>query len=297
MKKISPIRIHDEILKHLLVCKSKLLAIISMVLAVESLSCQQRSVIQDNPVFYSYFQSLPTINLDTEREIRITYIEYKDIDKGVINLGDDTPGTQRSTRLIFKQGKLVQSIGELRANGKTYVESERIVEYRHDSMIVRRWYTLGKQKITETDEFSVTPGKIVAKDPKGSLYLAVLEYNSTSLKIWDSHSFYSKFPDKPDTIITMSAKETVLTKYMVDRTVSRKNIYTSSGVLHLEMNRWGETTYSTAVGSGTVSVKDNQGSIIRTGDLIRKVNDAGFLTYERVKYNDGRGYEWIIEYM
>jgi hypothetical protein len=258
------------------------------------LSCTgtSQTMINENPILIRYITPGAFIDLDASMEAKVERTDYKNIENGIVENGDSEPGWERSERYLFSNKRIKEIIIERRKDSSVVVEAKISFEYRDSKIFISNnndgqnnyIYTVNKKEISSNDE-------------KGSEYFgSKILINDSSIQCWKTAKSYTKRPEKPDVYVVFNKTETVYTNTKLNGDAFSSWVYQAGILMRTEYAGTKKIKYSVNNGEGVVFVEDGKGNVIEKWDLLRKLNEKGFLVYEKVKYPDGRGYELKITY-
>ena len=123
---------------------------------------------------------------------------------------------------------------------------------------------------------------------------AAVEEESKYL-IFTNERCYLEVPDKPQIIIEFINDDVIITEYMVDNgEIYSRFCFTNGIIMKEEYFGIRTETYTVSSGTGEVIITNPDGTERERRILERRLNDAGYLEYEKVRYTSGGGYEYFF---
>ncbi len=256
-------------------------------------SCQNAAFIRSNPLFLDYLLYKPTIDFSTSGTAILKRIDYRNIDKGIVDYGDDIIPSERRQLWEFDSSRLVRISVEIRNKLGVFVEPSISVSYTNGKIIVTNFTDRSTQVV---DEYTETGGAIAsaAKGGSGKL-VGYIDMDSQQYRYWNSARSHENRPSGPDILCEFNGKEVQITVFRANRDIFWKLTYTKGILMKSEYGNDKTYTYSTDSGPGEVLVRDSNSRLIERWALERRLDSKGYLTYERVRHPDGSGYEYSIE--
>jgi len=264
------------------------------------INCQEKtSAISRDPFLLFYLSNYPTLQIDTSENVVVQRIDYKNFDKKEINFGDGDPGIFWNSIYVFKDGIF---------NGKDNAATnyDGILLSRYKGIEIHRnddgsagsidEYSPRSDRLSWRHVYKKTNNITVANNGlrRGSV-CAVLVEEESKFSYFDNYKKYNNTPDAPDTTIEFINGDVVISAYNYPPQKEYSRFYFINGILMKReyINNRTET-YTVSSGKGEIIVTDTSGAVIERRTLERRINAAGYLEYEAVKYPSGAGYEYFF---
>lgn len=259
------------------------------------LCCQNNSSWEDDPVLYSFMIGQPFCFLDMNKTVCVERIEYRNTATGEIDYGDNPVGTRNMTVYCFREKRLTRVITRSIYNGKERSIQQIDLNYHKNGLTIVN-ATSGNP--TEQAEFAFANNNlIISNGSDGFIIGAVITTDKNRVNYFSSLQRYSLFPDKPDRIIEKQKNgDIVISTYRGGKSLLSRYNYESGLLMKIEYSDGRVLEYSKKTGAGIITEKDIKGSLLRVHKLDRKIDANGYLNYEKVSYDSGKGYELIITY-
>jgi hypothetical protein len=237
----------------------------------------------------------PFCFLDTNKTVCVERIEYKNTATGEIDYGDNPVGTRHITVYCFRERRLTRVITRSIYNGKERSIQQIDFNYHKNGLTIVN-ATSGNP--TEQAEFAFANNNlIISNGSDGFIIGAVITTDKNRINYFSSLKRYSLFPDKPDRIIEKQKNgDIVISTYRGGKSLLSRYNYESGLLTKIEYSDGRVLEYSKKTGAGNITEKDIKGSLLRVHKLERKIDANGYLNYEKVSYDSGKGYELIITY-
>lgn len=261
------------------------------ILFISCANAQDKYFLFDNPLFFRSFQT-DMIDFKVGEILESYTIRYKNIDENIIDYGDGSTLSKYIYR--FKNGKLakVESIDMDPAGD--WVFHIKNLEYQEDIII----HSEGKPGNLYTTHFVIEPYEegLLYSDSSNKEASYIYFVTNSEIKVWD---YYSDFlnGDRAEVEIIITGSQIVRTYYVKRfNRLGQKAIYTD-GILteYIQYNDKYRDVYTVTEGIGTILRYDLDGNLIQESELERKLDEHGFLIYQRVRYPDKHGYEYFAE--
>ena len=271
------------------------------------MSCPPKNSSQNNsakdPFLLIYLMYNPTLKIDTSENVVEKNISYKDFDKKEIDYGDADPGTLSYYIYLFKNGVFY---GLERAKTKDgsllerYKEAE-IIRNKNGRVTNINRYTSEKQnRPYDQETYTRDNNAIIAYGglSKGRAGAVIVEEDDRILYFRD-YKDYTESPDLPYWIIEFVNDDVIKIEYDYFNHEMYSRHYFINGIL-MKIEYFNGTiqtrtdTYTVVSGIGEIIKTNAENEVIERNFLERRINDAGFLEYEAVRYPSGRGYEFIL---
>jgi hypothetical protein len=257
-----------------------------------------------DPLLLYYLKYLPTILFDRSENVVLRRVRYKNFDTKEINYGDAEDGTVEYTIYLFENG-LFSGIDTEITNDEWFSGRYKDMEIHRnvDGEISRvDGYSAWGERLSYQQIYRKIGNTMLNDDMiyRGAAIAATVEEESRYL-IFTATWWYLKKPDKPQMIIEFADNDVIITEYVSNNVTTMDEIYVYSrfyftnGILMKEEYIDIKTeTYTVSSGTGEVIVTDPDGTVTERRILERRLNDAGYLEYEKVRYPSGGGYEYFF---
>lgn len=266
-----------------------------------------------DPFLLHYLKNFPTLILNTSENAVIQRLSYKDFDRRERNLSEAGPGTSQNSIYLFKNG-VFNGIDHAFTNDKGLqsrykgVEITRssdglilgIAQYEPRINLNQDGWTSSMEtgRLSQQHAYKKNNNITIVNDGlrRGAVCALVVEEES-KISYFGSYQRYNETPDRPDTTMEFMNGDVIISEYgfLLKQDISR--FYFTNGILMKKeymktFNRDQRTeTYTVNSGKGEIIVTDASGTVIERSMLERRINAAGYLEYEAVKYPAGNGYE------
>jgi hypothetical protein len=260
--------------------------------------------IPDDPFLIFYLRNLATVIVDRSENVMTQRIQYKNFDTKEINYGDFDTGTFWYTIYLFEHGVFcgIDSVETL--NG-IFLGRYKGVEILRDTdgsiSSIDQYVDRGRPSYHNV--YKKIDNAIIANDGlRAGPVAAVIAEEESRYLYYNNYSTFIEIPDWPNTIIEFNDREVIVDLYDVNKNYSRimSRFYFSDGIL-MKREYFGNQynnprieTYTISSGTGEIIVTNTDGTVIERRTLERRINDAGYLEYEAVRYPSGEGYEYFI---
>ena len=272
-----------------------------LLLSISStISCQDKTKdISKDPFLLYYLRNYPTIKIDNSKNVMIQYISYRDFDKKDIIYGDSERGTFWYSIYLF-QNRVFSGIDRATTNNGRLLWRYKEIEINRDAdgaIYSIDQYAIGQNRLLWRHTYKKNNNTIVANDGlRSGVIFAVLVEEESKYLFYEDHRMYNRTPDKPETTIEfIDNGDVIITSYnpLLQRDYSR--FYFTNGIL-MKREYIGDRTetYTVSSGIGEIVITNTAGAVIERRMLERRINDAGYLEYEAVKYPSGPGHEYFI---
>ena len=253
-----------------------------------------------DPFLLYYLRNYPTIQINTSENVLIQRISYQNFEKKEIIYGDEVPGTFTYSIYLFQNGVFNGIDRAKTVNGKLLIRSKSAEIIRSVDGLILTINTYvpdasGIDSLSYQHIYDKVNNRIVANEGlRNGAIGAVIVEDESKFYYYEDHQRYNKSPDSPDIIIEFINDDVIITVYnfLFQRISSR--FYFTNGILMKREYNDSIETYTVSSGIGEIIVTDISGELIERRVLERRINDAGYLEYEAVKYPSGTGYEYFI---
>jgi hypothetical protein len=229
----------------------------------------------------------------------IQRISYRDFDKKDIIYGDSERGTFWYSIYLF-QNRVFSGIDRATTNNGRLLWRYKEIEINRDAdgaINSIDEYATGQNRLLWRHTYKKNNNTIVANDGlRSGVIFAVLVEEESKYLFHQDHRMYNRTPDKPETTIEfIDNGDVIITSYnpLLQRDYSR--FYFTNGIL-MKREYIGDRTetYTVSSGIGEIVITNTADAVIERRMLERRINDAGYLEYEAVKYPSGPGHEYFI---
>jgi hypothetical protein len=259
------------------------------------LCCQNNSSFEDDPVLYSFIIGQPFCLFDTSKTVCVERIEYKNTATGEIDYGDNPVGTRTMIVYYFRERRLEKIITRSIYNGKERIIQKIDLKYHKNGLTI---VNTTSTNTTEQADYTFTDNNLVISNGSdGYIIGAVIKRDKNRISYFSSLKRYNLFPDRPERIVEKREDgDIVISTYRGGKSLFSRYSYKDGLLMEIEYSDGRILQYSTETGGGDLTEKDIKGTLLRVHKLDRKIDTHGYLNYEKVFYDSGKGYELIITY-
>jgi hypothetical protein len=240
----------------------------------------------------------PTINFNTSENVVRQRISYKNFDEKEIDFGDAESGTFLYIVYLFS-GNIFNGVEHVQVynDGLSYRQKEIDIHRNKDGLVERiDRYSVGESRLILQHTYKYTGNIIVTNDGPMAVTGVIIAEDS-KFTYYRNYQYYIDAPDEPEVIIEFINDDVIIDLYYSSPWQHGSRSCFSNGILmktEYFSNQPRTETYTVSSGTGEIIVTGADGTETERRFLERKVNDAGYLEYEAVRFPTGRGYEYFI---
>jgi hypothetical protein len=240
-----------------------------------------------NPFLFRYMQGSPTIRFDTSENMVWQRIWYTNFDEKEVDYGDGESGTENYSIYLFRDG-IFFGIENVKIY-KGMTSRTKYNDYIHntDGSLTVNVYLQGTDQFLRQHIFTRKDNMFIANEGTrdGSPVSVLVEEDSEYL-FYQNHSDYNR--GEPTMRVEFNGEETIIFGPGI------AYFYQNGILMKVEWEDGRMRIYTVSTGIGELITNDITGAVIRRENLERRINEAGYLVYEAVRYQDGTGYEYFI---
>ena len=255
--------------------------------------------ISRDPFLLYFLRNYPTLNINISENIAIQRISYKDFEKQEINYGDNDPGTFWHSIYLFKNGIFI-GIDNATTNNNSILWRYKSIEINRNQeglIDTTTQYITGTEIPSQENIYNKNNNIIIANDGlrRGTIFTVLIE-EENKYSYFGDYQRYIDTPNKPETTIEFCNNNIIITQYNFILQKYTSRFYFVNGILMKREYIDNQIeTYTVSSGIGEIIVTDYDGKLIECRLLERRVNEAGYLEYEAVKFPSGTAYEYFFK--
>lgn len=221
----------------------------------------------------------PTLNIDSSKKSTyISHISYKDYANKVVDFGD-WEALAVCQNFTFKSGRIAGVQDVILYKNNVDIKDTYNLSYSSSAIRIE---DRNNPELPKVYQYSVSPKNYI------NITSGVVEYNYEIDSTGTGYTvFHYNFQGIKEKNLEVSIKESGITIKEEDTGITWE--YSPSGILTRQVMQGATYEYTVTEGEGALK-KD--GAV--AASLTRTVDASGYLTYELVKYPDGRAEEYFI---
>jgi len=268
--------------------------------AFSTANCQENAgSISRDPFLLFYLRNYPSIRIDASENVAVQRISYKDFDKKEIDFNDGERGTFWHSIYLFQNGVFYGIDNATTRENRLLLRTKAIGINRNSSGLINSIdeYATGEGRFLRQHSYKKTNNVTIANDGlrSGALVCSVLVEEERKFFYYRNLQDYNKIPDEPERIINFINGDVIIDTYGFGPRKLYSRYYFTNGILmKREFTGVRTETYTVSSGKGQIIVAKPDGTEIERRTLERRMNAAGYLEYEAVRFPSGTGYEYYF---